>query len=128
MREGSERRTGFGGQSLNVELRGEHELVADFRAVDSDRAGGSQLNRILNRAFGKAGAEHLGRFAYLEELDEYGTTVFNQNQLYQVIPELHRLRPAAKGASEQEALDRVIELAVRCKDDSPGCFLVFLGD
>src|SRR5438874_2129635 len=118
-----EQSQGFGGQSLIVELRDERQVLGrDSGAVkDSERAGGPELNAILARGLD-------GGFTYLKDLDEYGTTIFNRLQLEQVLLELQRLRAAVETESEEHVLERVIELAERCRAGQPHCVLAFLGD
>ena len=96
MEDGSRRRSGFGGQSLIVELRSNRELARRSAVADSHRAGGPPLNEILNRAL------RVASFPLLNGLDEYGFTIFNQIQLDEVLPELERLRPFARLQPKRE--------------------------
>jgi hypothetical protein len=115
-------RGGFGGQILMVELMTEDHLVGDRTlSAPRRRVGGRGLNSLLNRAFPKAAFTHLGN------VDEYGTTIFNEMQVAEVLLELERLREFATTKEENRVLEEVIELAATTQREHR-TFLVFLGD
>lgn len=115
-------RLGFGGQSLVVELLTEDRLYGRHASPvpDADRAGGPELNRILDRALDDG-------FTYLRYLDPFQDTIFNSVQMPAIIPELERLGGSAQTSAEQKAIDKVLALARRCAG-SVHCFLRFVSD
>jgi hypothetical protein len=112
----------FSGQSLVVVLLSERQLFAFVHkpVPDHNRAGGAELNSVLDRALDDS-------FVHLRYLDPYQHTVFSTVQMAAVIPELERLRTAVGTEAEARTLDAVIDLARRCAAQTHG-FLAFIGD
>lgn len=52
-------------------------------------------------------------FPLLRYVDRYGTTVFNEAQMRDLLPELRLLRRRAKKAETERMIDGIIELAER---------------
>jgi len=63
----------------------------------------------------------------LRYVDWYGDTVFNRWQIVDVLDELRLLVEKAQGDDEKSLLDRIIDLAERCKHE-PHLYVKFCGD
>lgn len=66
-------------------------------------------------------------FPLLQYIDLYGDTVFNRQQMEQVVKELDILIANASTDEQKEILQRIQALAMRCKK-RPHWFLRFVGD
>ena len=66
-------------------------------------------------------------FPLLQYIDPYGDTIFNRQQMEQVIKELDTLAANASTDEQKEILQRMHALAMRCKE-RPHWFLRFVGD
>ncbi|HYO60740.1 MAG TPA: hypothetical protein VEU29_02455 [Actinomycetota bacterium] len=115
----SENRRSFGGQTLNVTMMSESQLLGEAALDPWDYVDG--LNVLLDRAFKDPS------FVHIRLIDEYGTTVFNRMQLKEVLPELKRLLEFTTSVHEVEMLEEVLEVAQQV-EDAVHTFLVFLGD
>lgn len=63
----------------------------------------------------------------LRYVDWYGDTVFNRQQIGDVLEELHLLSKKARSGDEKQLLGRIIDLARRCKRE-PHLYVKFSGD
>jgi hypothetical protein len=79
----------------------------------------AMLNRLL--PFGDP------KFPLLQYIDEYGNTIFNGNQMGQLIDELDMLVQLATTEEERQALQRIRDAALECKN-TPHLFIRFIGD
>lgn len=66
-------------------------------------------------------------FSCLRFIDPYGNTVFNSLQAEVLLAELTRIRPTTTTNLERELLDRIEELAERCRSE-PHLYIKFYGD
>jgi hypothetical protein len=66
-------------------------------------------------------------FPLLQFLDQYGNTIFNRNQMAQLMRELNSLVEKSKKDEQKLLLHRIEELAKRCWDGI-GLYLKFQGD
>lgn len=66
-------------------------------------------------------------FPLLQYIDPYGHTVFNAMQMRQVIRELEVLKDQVTTDAAKSMIERVRELAARCRDTSH-LYLSFVGD
>jgi hypothetical protein len=122
MGEFSERRRGFGGQTLTVTKMGESQLLGNqSRDKSLDIWTFGALNDILDRALKDPS------FVHIRLIDEYGTTFFSPMQLKEVVPELQRLLAFTNCEEEAEIVQDIVDLAREIRDDVHK-FLVFLGD
>lgn len=117
----TDKRRGFGGQSLTVEVWGDRELHQGTHGERTDHFGGPWLNEILNRALQDPS------FTHIRLIDEYSTTIFNRTQLNEVEPELARLNEFASSDEEKTAVAGLVALAKQARDRAHH-FLVFIGD
>ena len=100
---------------LNIAL--EDEQGREIDAVDD---GTNILHRLLPSSDDPS-------FRALRYVDWYGDTVFNRSQMQDVLSELRLLLKRAKGDSESELVERILELALRCRQE-PHLYLKFYGD
>lgn len=63
----------------------------------------------------------------LGTVDWYGDTVFNRLQMRQFISEWDALQQRASTPDEAALIEKVKELALRCKSE-PHLYLAFIGD
>jgi len=63
----------------------------------------------------------------LRYVDWYGDTVFNRQQIGDVLEELQVLSEKARSGDEKQLLGRIIDLARRCKSE-PHLYVKFCGD
>lgn len=66
-------------------------------------------------------------FALLSGIDPYGKTVFNHLQMERFLEEWQRVRERARDESQQEAWQRVHDMAMACKEDRD-LYLRFVGN
>jgi hypothetical protein len=66
-------------------------------------------------------------FPLLKYADPYGDTMFNTDQMVDLIPELERLRELAKHDETRRMIDGIIELA-RLGAEEPGRQMWWIGD
>jgi len=66
-------------------------------------------------------------YPLLSGIDPYGKTVFNHLQMERFLEEWGRVRDRAKDDSQQQAWQRVQEMALACKDDRD-LYLRFVGN
>jgi hypothetical protein len=67
------------------------------------------------------------KYPYLAYVDPFGLTIFNRPQMEVVIPELISLREEESTKEIGGVVDRIRELAVRCRDEVH-LYLEFEGD
>lgn len=60
-------------------------------------------------------------------IDRYGLTIFNGLQIPTFLSELERVRVNAHTDAEQDLLNAIKDLAVRCREE-PHRYLKFIGD
>jgi hypothetical protein len=66
-------------------------------------------------------------FHCLRFIDPYGDTVFNRPQIEEFLADLGRILVSAKTKEERELLERIRELAERCRSE-PHLYVKFYGD
>ena len=66
-------------------------------------------------------------FPLLQYIDPYGSTIFNEKQMGQVLEELELMAGRARGDRESMLLSRIKALALHCRDH-PHEYLRFVGD
>ncbi len=66
-------------------------------------------------------------FECLRYVDWYGDTVFNRLQMDSFLGDWQRIENNANSSEESEILQRVRDLATRCKEE-PHLYLRFIGD
>lgn len=66
-------------------------------------------------------------YPYMAYVDPFGLTIFNRVQMEVVIPELLRLRDDASFHGLHGVMERILELATRCRD-GVHLYLEFEGD
>jgi hypothetical protein len=66
-------------------------------------------------------------YPYLRYIDPHGDTIFNTLQMKPFLEEWDRFSQMATTDSEREAMDKVKQMALKCRD-SVGLYLKFIGD
>lgn len=95
----------------------------------------NQRGEVLGRAgehASNSGAGYLPdfdskEFPLLRYIDPYGTTVFNEGQMQDLLPELRLLRQRAEKAETERVIDGIIELTTK-GTETPHLFLWWIGD
>lgn len=90
-------------------------------------AGGAGLTGVLNHALLDESVDE-ATFPLLRFLNPIDDTVFNVNQVRELIPELERLVGWAVEADELEACESLLRLARKCLEHERDAYLVFIGD
>jgi len=90
---------------------------------------GNRQDEVLdaNCALAKIWPVRDSTFPLLQYVDPYGNSIFNRQQMHQVVEELDVLLSRVLTDEQKEILLRVRGLAAKCKD-RPHLFLRFRGD
>jgi len=94
-----------------------------------ERERGEAMDRVIDRYSDLASIWPIedASFPLLQFLDQYGNTIFNRNQMAQVLRELKSLAEKSETDEQKVLLHRIEELAIRCRD-SFHLYLRFRGD